>query len=79
MADLGTINLRDPFPVAKAELLPITDYNVVRGRFLGAISLFDPTHPLAFNRREIAGPYIVRQIRIIYRQLWPAYGQRFPQ
>jgi hypothetical protein len=79
MAALGTIDLRDPFPVADAELLPITDYNVVRGAFLGTITLRDPEYPLAFDRHPIEGPYIVRQIRIIYRQLWPAYGQRFPQ
>lgn len=78
MAALGTIERRDPFPPAKAELLPITDYNVVRGRFLGAISLHDATIPLPVWNPNL-GTYIVRQIRILYRQLWPSHGQRFPQ
>lgn len=79
MADLGVVPLRDPFPVARPELLPVTDYDVVRGRYLGAITLREPDYPLAFERRATLSNYIVRQTRILFAQLWPPYGQRFPQ
>lgn len=79
MSHLGTIPLRDPFPVAKAALLPVTDYDVVRGRYLGAVTLRDPAYPLAFERRATLSNYIIRQTRILFTQLWPPYGQRFPQ
>lgn len=78
MADLGTVPLRDPFPPAQAELLPITDYDIIRGRFLGTIGTHDPSFPLP-EWNSALSTYIVRQIRILYRQLWPPYGQRFPQ
>lgn len=78
MAALGTVPLRDPFPPLKAELLPITDYDVVRGRFLGTIALYDPAFALPEWNSDLS-TYIVRQIRILYRQLWPSHGQRFPQ
>lgn len=78
MADLGTVPLRDPFPPERAVLLPVTDYDVVRGRFLGTIALYDPSFPLP-ERTPALSTYIVRQIRILYRQLWPSHGQRFPQ
>lgn len=78
MAALGTIELRDPFPPAQAELLPVSHYRVVRGKYLGAIGLHDASFP-ADDYNSALTTYIVRQIRVIYRQLWPAYGQRFPQ
>lgn len=78
MADLGTITLRDPFPPIRPALLPISHYRIIRGRFLGTVALRNPVLPVTVLV-SIAGPYIVRQIRIIYRQLWPSHGQRFPQ
>lgn len=77
MAALGTIPLK-PLPIERAELLPITDYDVVRGRYLGAIQLRDAT-PLDPDYRATLSGYVVRQIRVLFRQLWPAKGQRFPQ
>lgn len=77
MAALGTIDER-PLPPVTAELLPITDYNVVRGKYLGTITERDPFVPLGDLTSDL-GTYIVRQIRVVYRQLWPAHGQRFPQ
>jgi hypothetical protein len=78
MAALGVVPLRDPFPPLKAELLPVTDYDVVRGRYLGEITIYDPAFALPEWNPALAS-YIVRQIRILYRQLWPTHGQRFPQ
>lgn len=78
MADLGTIELRDPYPPVRADLLPVSHYRVVRGKYLGAIGLHDASFPPDTYLSTLS-TYIVRQIRIIYRQLWPAYGQRFPQ
>ena len=77
MAALGTIPLK-PLPIERATLLPVTDYDVVRGRYLGAIELRDPTPPDADYQATLTG-YVVRQIRVLFRQLWPAKGQRFPQ
>lgn len=77
MAALGTIDER-VLPPVRAELLPITDYNVVRGKYLGSISERDPFIPLAARTSDL-GNYIVRQVRVVYRQLWPPHGQRFPQ
>lgn len=77
MTALGAIDER-ALPVVTAENLLITDYNVVRGKYLGAISERDPFVPLGDLTSDL-GTYIVRQIRVVYRQLWPAHGQRFPQ
>lgn len=78
MADLGAIELRPSFPPARAELLPISHYRVVRGKFLGSIAERDPSLPFPVWNSNLGG-YVVRQIRILYRQLWPSHGQRFPQ
>lgn len=79
MAALGTVELRDPFPVATATRIPISDYNIIRGKYLGVIVERDPGYPLRFGMTGDVGTYIVRQIRVLYRQLWPSHGQRFPQ
>lgn len=77
MAALGTVPER-PLPPVRAELVPVTDYKVVRGKYLGEITERDPFIPLGARTSDL-GTYIVRQIRVVYRQLWPNHGQRFPQ
>lgn len=78
MADLGAVGLLPHFPRVRAELQPISKYNVVRGSYLGVISLRDPDLVRATLLSPVNG-YVVRQIRVLFRQLWPARGQRFPQ
>jgi hypothetical protein len=80
MAHLGTItdihvprSVTRPFP-----LTPISDYDVVRGKFLGEIVAVDNRPPTPTLIGPLTG-YVVRQIRVLYRQLWPSHGQRFPQ
>ena len=76
MADLGAVavvNVRHPLPTLHA----VTDYDVVRGNFLGVIGVADESHPHPPLRA--VSNYVVRQIRVVYRQLWPSHGQRFPQ
>lgn len=75
MADLGTVNLFGPVgrPIT---LVPVTDYNVERGRFLGAVTVLELTPPIEFRPM---GNYVVRALQVIFRQLWPSKGQRFPQ
>jgi hypothetical protein len=78
MADLGTLPEYPAQPSRPDPLLSVSNYKIHRGMELGEITtvineLVTPVlhHPLA--------NYIIRQIRIIYRQLWPTHGQRFPQ
>lgn len=77
MAALGTVPLK-PLPIERAELLPVSDYDVVRGKYLGVVQLLDPTRPDADYNPTLTG-YVVRQIRVLFRQAWPSHGQRFPQ
>lgn len=76
MADLGTLELLDPVTVP-LPLELVTDYDVTRGNYLGEISLLEVvTEPLDLREPQ---NYIVRALSILYRQLWPSHGQRFPQ
>ena len=77
MAALGAVTpveIGRPLP---SVVFPVTDYNVVRGKYLGEVTVFEPSHPVPILHE--ASNYIVRQIRVVYRQLWPNHGQRFPQ
>jgi hypothetical protein len=80
MAHLGTIsNIAAPPSVnLPSPLLPITDYDIQRGRPLGTLELFD-IHAFEPVLVVPVSGYVVRQIRVEYRQLWPTHGQRFPQ
>lgn len=78
MAHLGTISNVHPADGNQPRpVVQITDYNIERGRPLGAISV-KPTDHEPDMRGPLSG-YVVRQIRVLYRQLWPSHGQRFPQ
>jgi len=78
MADLGAIpglgHPAHPMP----EMLPISNYRINRGLHLGTLTPIDLRHPTT-PQLGVVSNYVVRQIRIIYRQLWPTHGQRFPQ
>lgn len=76
MADLGTIPAiytHTP-PVV---LHPITGYTIHRGLILGALPIRNVI--VAVARISPLSDYVVRQIRVLFRQIWPARGQRFPQ
>lgn len=75
MADLGVISGREI--TTRVPKIQITDYTIVRGHYLGAISGRPITKPV--SKGHTLSNYIVRQIRVVYRQLWPSHGQRFPQ
>lgn len=77
MADLGAVTVRT-LPLPQATLVPVEHYNIIRGKFLGPVSTRIPTLVRAEYRATLSN-YVVRQIRIIYKQLWPSHGQRFPQ
>ena len=74
MAHLGTLPIYTPGPAPA--VYPITDYDVRRGRFLGPLPVVVPPPPPAL---KVVSNYIVRQTGVVYRQLWPSHGQRFPQ
>ncbi len=76
MADLGTLTVADITHHQPDHLL-VGTYRIHRGIHLGGIGVFVP--PVKTPVLHAVTNYIVRQIRIIYRQLWPAHGQRFPQ
>lgn len=78
MAALGTIAVV-PNPILDGPATQaITDYDVVRGRYLGTIAT--QNNPQQRNPElHGVGGYVVRMIRVVYRQLWPTHGQRFPQ
>jgi hypothetical protein len=74
MAALGVvteIGIDGPIP-----LVPITDYGINRGFYLGEIAVLEPAGPIELST---PGNYIVRMLSVVYRQLWPTHGQRFPQ
>jgi hypothetical protein len=79
MAHLGTIPFIYTQPsTTPTPLLVVSDYNINRGRPLGPLSVYD----IRGFEPTLIGPltgYVVRQLRVLYRQLWPAHGQRFPQ
>jgi hypothetical protein len=79
MADLGTItDIYEPTPASPFPLYPISDYRIERGFPLGVLTVSDNR---AFQPEPVAplAVYVVRQIRFLFRQLWPSHGQRFPQ
>jgi hypothetical protein len=76
MADLGTVPVVDAGH-ANPAVLPLSIYTVHRGIHLTSISTIQP--PVLTPTLHVMSNYVVRQIRILYRQLWPAHGQRFPQ
>jgi hypothetical protein len=74
MAALGTVNVLGlDGPIT---LTPITDYQIQRGRFIGELTVIDLAGPIELRT---PGNYIVRMLSVVYRQLWPSHGQRFPQ
>jgi len=76
MAALGIVTTRVPTE-QRAVRVPVSAYTVVRGNYLGGLTLRVP--PPRAPKRATLDNYIVRQISIVYRQLWPNHGQRFPQ
>jgi hypothetical protein len=79
MAALGTItHIHTPRQDSPSPLYPISDYDIQRGRPLGTITV-RPGHTFQPVLRGPVSDYVVRQIRVLYRQLWPSHGQRFPQ
>ena len=78
MADLGVIGSVYPTRVTPRPLYPVTEYKIYRGLALGTVEVHSPR---AFQpvRLSPLAAYVVRQIVIVYRQLWPVHGQRFPQ
>lgn len=77
MAALGTVTLRNGAHALPAKLA-ITKYTITRGRFLGIVTERSALIKSATKITPITN-YIVRQITVVYRQLWPTHGQRFPQ
>lgn len=79
VAALGTIPVvLGGAPPTTPAYVPITDYDVNRGSVLGTIS----TIAVPLTNPPVTAPltdYVVRQLRVLYRQLWPSHGQRFPQ
>lgn len=78
MAALGTITEIWPTQVSPRPLKLISDYDIHRGLELGAIEMIDNRQFTPALHYPLSS-YIVRQIRVIFRQLWPTHGQRFPQ
>lgn len=77
MAALGAVTPRT-LPIPRTTLLPISAYTIRRGNYLGTVATRNAQLPQATLNPAVAN-YIVRQLSILYRQLWPPYGQRFPQ
>lgn len=77
MPDLGPVTVRSlPLPVAT--LIPISEYIINRGSHLGPVTVLDNQIVQADYVQPLT-TYLVRQLSTVYRQLWPAHGQRFPQ
>ena len=78
MADLGTITAIYPSKETPRPLTAISDYDIHKGLELGLIDVFDNRLVQPVRTTSVAA-YIVRQIVVVFRQLWPTHGQRFPQ
>lgn len=78
MADLGTITNIWPTRVSPRPLEAVSDYDINRGLDLGPIEIIDNRQFIPEVHFPIVG-YVVRQIVVVFRQLWPQHGQRFPQ
>lgn len=77
MTALGTITTR-PVLEKIPTRIPISAYTVVRGNYLGTITTHAALDRIPLRTNAVSD-YVVRQLSIIYRQLWPSHGQRFPQ
>ena len=76
MAALGALPVAT-VPNQPTILDPLSAYTVHRGMVLGRLlTIVFPARTPIFHA---VANYIVRQISIVYRQLWPVRGQRFPQ
>ncbi len=77
MADLGVIpGIHVPIDNPPT-IAPLNDYRINRGLAFGAVGIYSVEDNPPF--RSTLANYIVRQTRILFRQLWPAHGQRYPQ
>lgn len=76
MADLGAIGTVTVLH-SNPPLTPLAVVTIHRGIHLGTISAIVPARLTAVLHST--SDYVVRQLRIVYRQLWPNHGQRFPQ
>ncbi len=79
MADLGTItSIYLPPQDPNQPTVLVSNYQIHRGRPLGAIAVNpNPKHQPTLH--QPVANYLVRQLRVLFRQLWPTHGQRFPQ
>lgn len=79
MAALGAVPvIGDKNPLPPTRLFP-SNYRLVRGRFIGPVTPHVQAYPARPVYISTLGNYLIRQIRIVYRQLWPDHGQRYPQ
>ena len=79
MAALGTIANVYPTPVDRpTPTYAVSLYKIHRGLQFGSLTV----GTAQLIRVAVVEPltnYVIRQIRIIFKQLWPSHGQRFPQ
>lgn len=79
MAALGTIANVYPAPIDRpTPTYSVSLYKIHRGLQFGPLTL----GTAQLIRVVVVVPlsnYVIRQIRIIFKQLWPIHGQRFPQ
>ena len=78
MADLGVITEIYPTRETPRPIFPVSEYKIYRGLDLGHVEAVDNRQFLPVLHAPVIG-YVVRQIVVVYRQLWPQHGQRFPQ
>jgi hypothetical protein len=79
MAALGTVAPLDPTVVVRPVLVPLANYQVVRGHHIGPVTVYDPKARFTPALVTPVNGYVVRQLRVIFKQIWPNHGQRFPQ